>query len=399
MASTQPAASVTGTGSNAAATAAVSQAFRAQTQPTIKRPGNVLSAPLSAASTTTLPDTQIPPTTLLRCIYLECSATTSANALGVVYKADAPLNLFSQVNFHDAQGTSIVGSFDSLTLSLAQKYFGFVNNSDPAQSAVYTATAGTGATGGSFTIVYRIPVEVVSRTGVGSQINTDTQSPLVLSLTLNQSTQIYSTAPTTLPTVNVIVSYGGYWNQSGNPNSFATPTAVGSLNYVNWTNYTGLNGQQQFQLNNIGLGNSVMNIMFINRDAGTGTPRSDPDFPNPLQVAYRGNVLGQWSQLLWKHMMSEAYGFGNGQTDAGLGSTITGAYSPTGATSLNAGVYNLWFNADFVFDPGNTLFYGMLNTAVGDSIELTGSWNAASTLYEVINFLAVSGPVSAIQGH
>jgi hypothetical protein len=46
----------------------------------------------------------------------------------------------------------------------------------------------------------------------------------------------------------MVVSYGGYWNQSGNPNSFPTPTAVGTLNYINWTNYRGLNGSQQFQL-------------------------------------------------------------------------------------------------------------------------------------------------------
>jgi hypothetical protein len=41
----------------------------------------------------------------------------------------------------------------------------------------------------------------------------------------------------------------------------------------------------------------------------------------------------------------------------------------------------------------------LLETAVGDSVELTGSWVTSSTLYEVINFLAISGPLSAIQGH
>lgn len=376
-----------------AAAPAVATAFRASTQPTIKRPGIVLSGTLLSGANVPLADTQIPPTTLLRCIYLEVTATTSANAATVVFAADAPLNVLSTVNFHDAQGTSIVGSFDSFTLGMAQKYFGFTNNADVTTSAVYSTTPGAGATGGSFQMVYRIPVEVVSRTGVGSQINTDTQSPLVLSLALNQGSAIYSTAPTTLPAVNVVVSYGGYWNQSGNPNSFATPTAVGTLNYINFTNYVALAGQQQFQLSNIGLGNSVANLMFINR-LTSSTARSDSAFANPLQVAYRGNVLGQWSELLWKHLMSEAYGYNNPTLDTGLG-----AVASSGLESLNQGVYNLWFNADFTFDPGNTLFYGLLNTAVGDSIELTGSWPTSSTLYEVINFLAVSGPVSAIQGH
>lgn len=387
--------------------AATSMAFRANTQKTIKRPGVNLAGVTATIATSAvfgnpLPDTQIPPTTLLRCIYIEVNwNVASGNAATVVFNADAPANVFSGVNFHDAQGTSIVGSFDSFTLAMAQKWFGLMNNADPMTSAVYSATPGGGATGGSFTIVFRIPVEVVSRTGVGSQINTDTQSPLVLSLTCNTAAAIYATAPTgtSVFTPNVVVSYGGYWNQSGNPNTFATPTAVGTLNYVNWTNYTGLAGQQQFQLSNIGLGNSVENILFINR-ATTGAARSDADFANPLQVAYRGNVLGQWSQLLWKHLMSEAYDIENGTMDNGLGANAAVPGSAGNVSQgLNQGVYNLWFNDDFTTQPGSTLFYAMLNTAVGDSIELTGNWPVSSTLYEVINFLAVSGPVSAIQGH
>lgn len=384
---TQQAASVAG--QNAAPAASV--AFRSQTQPTIKRPGVIVSTTLTT-SPQPLNDIQIPPTTLLRCIYLEVTCTTSANAATTAFNADMPLGVFSQVNFHDAQGTSIIGSFDSFTLAMAQKWFGFVNNGDPTVSAIYSVTSGAGATGGSFQMVLRIPVEVVSRTGVGSQINTDTQSPLVLSLTVNSSTAIYATAPTTLPAVQVVVSYGGYWNQSGSPNSFATPSAVGSLNYVNWTNYPGLVGQNQFQLSNLGLGNSIANLMFINR-ATSGNARSDADFANPLQVAYRGNVLGQWSQLLWKHLMSEAYDFTNQVQDSGLG-----AVAPSTTPGLNQGVYNLWFNQDFDTQPGATLFYSLLNTAVGDSIELTGNWPVSSTLYEVVNFLAIAGPVSAIQG-
>jgi hypothetical protein len=398
MTTTQQAAGVAG----ASAAPAASMAFRANTQRTIKRPGNILSATMATAPVP-LPDTQLPPTTLLRCIYLEVTCVTATNAATVAFNPDMPLGVFSTVNFHDAQGTSIVGSFDSFTLAMAQKWFGFVNNADVVTSAVYSATVGVGSgAGGSFTMVFRIPVEVVQRTGVGSQINTDTQSPLVLSLAVNSLANVYATAPTNAGTVSVIISYGGYWNQSGNPNSFATPTAVGSLNYVNWTNYTGLAGQQQFQLNNIGLGNSIMNILYINRATASPFARSDADFANPLQIAYRGNVLGQWSQLLWKHLMSEAYDVENNILDSGIGANAGANSLTTGAglgTSLNQGVYNQWFNDDFIFQPGNTLFYAMLNSAVGDSIELTGSWPTSSTLYEIINFLAVSGPVSALQGH
>jgi hypothetical protein len=98
--------------------------------------------------------------------------------------------------------------------------------------------------------------------------------------------------------------------------------------------------------------------------------------------------------------MSEAYDIQNGLQDNGLGANAAApGLAGNVSQALNQGVYNLWFNDDFIFQPGNTLFYSLLNTAVGDSIELTGSWPNASTLYTVLNFLAVSGPVAAIQGH
>ena len=77
MATTQTAASVTGA---AAPAAAAATAFRANTQKTIKRPGVVLSTVLGAAPIP-LADTQLPPTTLLRCIYMEVTCVTATNAV------------------------------------------------------------------------------------------------------------------------------------------------------------------------------------------------------------------------------------------------------------------------------------------------------------------------------
>src|ERR1700727_1988317 len=98
-----------------AAAPAPSGAFRAHTQRTIKRPGVNLAGVTATIATTAvfgnpLPDVQIPPTTLLRCIYLEVNFNVaSGNAAAVAFNPDAPLNVFSSVNFHDAQGTSIGG--------------------------------------------------------------------------------------------------------------------------------------------------------------------------------------------------------------------------------------------------------------------------------------------------
>src|ERR1700728_3631764 len=80
---------------------ATSSAFRANTQRTLKRPGTTLAGPTATIATSNvfgnpLADTQIPPTTLLRCIYLEVNFNVaSGNAATVVFNADAPLANFS----------------------------------------------------------------------------------------------------------------------------------------------------------------------------------------------------------------------------------------------------------------------------------------------------------------
>jgi hypothetical protein len=353
--------------------------FRAGTQPTVLATGYVQSKAMTTA-TQDLPQWQIPPSNIMRCIYLEVACTTSANAATVVFAGDAPLNVFSTVNFADAGGTSIVGSFDSYTLAMVQKYGGYGNNGDPRANSVYSATAGSGGTGGSFNIVFRIPVEVVSRTGIAALQNQSTNSPLTLSLTLNASTAVYTTAPTTLGTVVVTARLGGYWKGS-NAGAAQAPTAFGTTSYWNRTSITSLNGAAQFQLPNIGLGNPLRNLIFLNY--ATGGARSDANFPNPLEIDFRGNKLVQLSTNLWKFLISEAYGLNNATQDAAWGT--------------DTGVYVLPFTQDFDLAPGAELGNGYLSTAVGDAIQLVGSWGGSSTLYELVNFLAVRGAVSAVQ--
>lgn len=347
--------------------------FRRGTQPTVYNTGWVQTNTLST-STQDLPLWQIPPNNIIRCVYLEVTATTSGNTASVAFEGDAPLNIFSTVNFADASGTSIVGSFDSYTLAMITKYGGYGFNGDPRANAVYSVTTGTGATGGSFNVVFRIPVEIRSREGIGSLANQSTNSPLTLQLTLNKSTAVYSTAPTSQPSVVVTARLGGYW-KGDNAAASQTPVAYGTTSYWNRATYLALNGSVTQQLQPIGLGNPLRNLMFINY--ATGSARSDSDFPDPMEVDFRGNKLLQISQNLWKYQMSEQYGLQSTTLDS--------------ANGLDTGVYVIPFTHDFGLQPGDELGNGYLSTNIGDSIQLVGSWGASSTLYEVINFLVPQG--------
>src|SRR5215469_3205869 len=354
--------------------------FRGGTQPTVIATGYTQTVTLSAA-TQALPTYQIKPTNLLRCIYIEVKATAAGNAATVAFQADAPLNVFSSLNFADAGGTPVVGPFDSYALNAAMKYFGYFLNGDARQNAVFSATTGSGASGGSFTVVFRIPVEAVARTGLGALQNQSTNSPLTLDLTVNTSAAIYSTAPTAAPTIVTTLRLGGYWD--GNNGAYSpTPKAFGSTQYVNRASIPALNGASQFQLPNVGLGNPVRNIAFLNYATG-GARAGSGTFPDPFEIDFKGNRLRQSSILQWQYDMSEDWEL-SGAIDTGNG--------------LDTGVFVQNFTKDFGTNPGAELGLGYLSTAVGDELQVIGTWGASSTLYELVNFVAVNGAPSAVQG-
>lgn len=359
----------------AKAPAPVLAPFRAGTQPTYK-PSGFSQSNIPGTTATQLPDYQIGPTNLLRGIDIEVAATASGNSATVAFNGDMPLGALSTVNFQDSGGNSIVGSFDSYTLSMIMKYGGYWGGTrgDPRQSVVYSAVTGSGATGGSVNFVLRVPVEFVSRTGAGSLVNQTTQSPLTLSLTLTTSALIYSTAPTTVPSFVVTVDLLGYWKGS-NPAANPAPKAAGTTQYWNRAAIQALNGAMDFYAPQLGLGNPIRMILMINY--ATGGARSSADFPSPLTVNYKGNLLFNRTYNQWKNLMSQWYG-------------LTGATADTGP-GLDTGVFVHPFNTDFADSVGNELMLSYLNTEVGDAVELVGTWNASSTLYWVMNYLGVNG--------
>jgi hypothetical protein len=346
--------------------------FRSGTQPTYKPSGY---SQVNTLTTTAieLPDYQIGPTNLLRGIDIEVTGVTSGNSATVVFNGDMPLGVLSTVNFQDSGGNSIVGSFDSYSVAMIMKYGGY-GYGDPRLSVVYSATAGSGGTGGSFNFVLRIPVEFIQRTGAGSLVNQTTQSPLTLSLTLTTNALVYSTAPTSAPSVTVSVDLLGYWkgsNAAANP----APKIAGTTQYWNRSSIMGLNGAADFYAPQIGIGNPIRTFLWLNY--ATGAARSTADFPSPLTVNYKGNLLFNRTKNQWQNEMSNWY-------------KLTGSTADTGP-GLDTGVFVQPFATDFGKDVGAELMLSYLNTEVGDAIEFLGSWNAGSTLYHLVNYLGVNG--------
>lgn len=346
--------------------------FRSGTQRTLSADGYVNSTTPGAAATD-LPVYNPSSNNYIRGVWILTTCLTSANAATVAFNPDMPLGAYSSVTFQDANEKPIIGPFDSYTLGMVSKFGGYQNLGDPRASAVYNATAGSGATGGSFTEVLYVPVEVNLRDGFGALQNQSSASTFQLKLTLAASTAIYSTAPTTLAPVVTKIYEDGWWkgNQAG---VSATPPQAGSTQYWTRQTYNGINGAQQFQVS-AGLGYPIRMYMLLNYDVSAGTRSAgDTDFPDPFQLIFKGTSEWNVAKTLWKDQMSRWYFYNSATADAALG--------------LENGVYVLPYHLTFDLSPGAELSDAYKRTNQGDLNQFIGTWNGNSKLFVVANYVA-----------
>ncbi|TFV29509.1 hypothetical protein E4K10_49935 [Streptomyces sp. T1317-0309] len=141
---------------------------------------------------------------------LRVTGTTSANAATVAFQADGPFSALQSVIVEDIGGKQILGPLTGWNLYVLNRFGGFVYNADSKANGVYTATAGAGATGGSFRFTLRVPIQVRRRDALGSLSNRNASATFKLKVTINQISAVYSTAPTTPPSINVQIAQKGW---------------------------------------------------------------------------------------------------------------------------------------------------------------------------------------------
>lgn len=349
--------------------------FRSGTQRTLSSDGYTTTCQ-PGASTTDLADYTPSPNNQLSGLWIVATATASGNTKTVAFTGDGPLNFFSSLTFQDANEKPIVGPFDSYTLAAINKFGGYDRLGDPRASSQYVATTGSGSSGGSFTVIWYLPIQAINRDGLGSLQNQSSASTFTLKLTVNTSAGIYSTAPTTVPTATIKIYEDGWW-KSSKAGAATTPPKAGSTQYWTRGSYNSLNGAEQFQVSQ-GLGYPIRQYMLLSYDtSGNTRATGDSDFPDPFQVIFKGTSWWNVSKTLWKDQMSRWYGY----------------YSTTADTAngLENGVFLLPFNNSFGLGVGAELPHSYLDTQQGDLNQFIGSWGGSCKLYVVANYMAFVG--------
>jgi hypothetical protein len=300
--------------------------------------------------------------------------------------ADAPYNIFSNIELDDVNNEAIFGPFDGYTAMIANKLGGYVFTDDPSTAAVF-ALSGTVSTN-NFTFVLYIPLEIVARDPIGPVASVNNTASLTLKMSLNATATVFS-APTGTLSVRIRGTQSFYWepkraDKQGRPIS-AEPPASGTTQY--WTQGSvaiagaGTINQQLIT----GLGYPFRSYLFLLRDASGSRANGETNWPDPLiGLKFEANMLlSNLPKVLWQAFMAREYGYNSATAD------VRGAGSQPGKEN---GVYVLNWNKDFAFDkPGSETRRSYLVTSPGSNMIFNGAVGGAGTLFSIVNYVAPGG--------
>lgn len=332
------------------------------------------------AATQDFPDFQLNGDGFLRKVWVLCQLVTSGNGATVTFAQNGPWNVIDSIQFLDTAQRPIFGPFDGYTAFSINKWGGYFNQNDPRADVIYSATTGAGGTGGSFTFALVIPLEIVSRDGLGSLVNKNTAVPYKVKFRAAASATPYGTAPTTPGSMRVRMVQDNWWepeatDPKGHPLS-PTPPQVNTTQFWASNNYPLNAGSIPGQQLTTGLGYPLRLLIFMLLDSANSRAQGDADWPDPVTLTVEKNQLFQRAKALWQSREAKSFDLLSGAAD--------------GARTLENGIYPVWFNDDFGLQPGDELRNGYLITRGGQNFLWTGTigGSGAHTLFTFVNYVA-----------
>lgn len=332
-------------------------------------------------STQDLPVSNVSPAGWLRHFYVLVEATSSGNSANVTFSENGPFNVLDTISLEDVNSAPIIGPLGGYELMVLNKFGGYAHSEDPRASNIYSATTGSGGSGGSFTFVLRLPIELVDRDALGPLPNKSGTAQFKIRVRLAATATVYGTAPTAAPSVRTRIHQVDWWDPpktdlKGRPLA-QQPPASQTTQFWTKSSYTLPSGAFRQDLERVGYG--VRNLIFIYNDTSNGTRATgDSDFPDPATLQFEANVLMQGRPVkLWRHQMGQDYGY-NGTT-------------PDVANARENGVYVLNYNRDFGLKPGAETRRGYLWTSSGSRLTFSGSNGAAVTMTVLTNDVLPAG--------
>lgn len=241
-----------------------------------------------------------------RTVYLVVTCTTAGNAAATTFAADGPWNAIQEMTFRDARGNTVIGPLTGFDLFLANKWAGYDFNTGLELQPTFLATTGAGATGGSFSFILPVPLELIGRDAIAALANGASNTALRINLTLAPSANIYGVAPTTLAAVRIRMFHEA-WQQPDEHalNGMAyqqAPTGAGTFHQLTKTTYPYNVGENRIALAR--KGNPIRSLISVFRTvAGVRTATTALLGLNAFQFLYEGSDLISMSEDLCRFRM------------------------------------------------------------------------------------------------
>lgn len=223
---------------------------------------------------------------------VQFTASGGSGTATVAAQADAPYSVVQQVVVQDANGTNIISLPGWEALYLLPKINGSwmgLNYSDPSTLSDYSAVATGASASGDFTFSSVLPLEYLAG-GIGCLgLNNAAQLPII-NWTLAGSGAVYSTAPTTLPSIGVNVDADTYLIPD-NVN-IAPPQIGSSRQYKILSGVPSVTSSTTLPVYFPAYGGGYVDqIVFIARTSSGA--RTDSAWPNRIKLYIDGQLLAQ----------------------------------------------------------------------------------------------------------
>lgn len=231
----------------------------------------------------------------VRHLWLDVNITGGTGAAAVM-SGDAPWNILDQVTFLDTNGAPIFGPLSGYSTFLSNLFGGYAYQQDPR--AIPTFAALNAAGNGRFQI--RIPIEISHHDGTGCLGNQNAAAPYRIRLNINAPSAIFTTPPTTLPTVTITPlleawSLPNATDAMGNPQAQMPPN-YGTIQYWSERLQTGV-GTGQNTIPVLRVGGLIRNIVFVSRQSNATGTRDDTVFPSQPILSWDGRQLTNEPQV------------------------------------------------------------------------------------------------------
>lgn len=340
-------------------------------------------------TTQDLPTYECDPNGYLEGVYIVVTGTTSANAATVTFAADGPFIVIDTIILSDTNNKPIFGPMSGHDLYKVQKYGGYTFMDDAKLNvATYTAVTGAGSTGGSFSFVLWLPIEIVMRDALGSLPNKSSTATFDVNVRLSANATVYGTPPTSAPSVRTQISQLGWMDPNsadmkGNPVS-QNPPAVNSTQYWARQSYPVAAGAFAQRLQ--GIDSLVRNLLFYLVDNSNSRTQGDADWPDPFVMQYETALPVQRLRQVWRHLIVSDYGY-------------TAAVETAGGRDY--GVYPMPYNKDFTHKPGWETRLTYLPVSSATTINLTGTIGGSGlhTIFVLVNkIVPANGDPMALSG-